>query len=175
MATDSKAKFSGLAAKLKGPRGFIVAMVFLLVVRLFFVMQEVGGSNIEVPSPTNYTPKYELQSGDAVYQDVQQLLKARETLDKSKEFATIRDLNMFDWRDVANAPQMEEKANELYNQALQLFSVGDAESLAKAQQLVNEALRINPSNQKCQDLQVRISEQLKTAAGTGATTGTATN
>ena len=74
MAGDMKAQLASLGQRLKGPRGFMVALVALLVVRILFSLKEIGGTSYTIPEPAPYMPTMDLTPESATYLNVKDML-----------------------------------------------------------------------------------------------------
>lgn len=174
MATDRKAQFSDMLQKLKGPKGFLVALIALLVIRVLLLLKEVGTGTYMVPEPRSYVPAPQLTEDSATYNDVKDLLKEKEPFSASA-YVGLGNLNVFDWKGITQQEALDRQINAKYVEAQELLRRNTPESLQQALTAINEALRISPSHQRSNDLKREIESVLgQASAATGSATTTTT-
>ena len=168
-ARDSLAK---LGQRFKGPRGFMLALILLLAVRILISVKELGGTTKTVGDPQRFTPKLILTRESETFTDVQDLLTQWPEFEQSK-FKPLADINMFDIKGIQQTEGLERQADEFYTQAFTLLRQGNPESLVRAEQLINEAFKITPRSQRIRQLRDEI-VKAREAAGVASSAGGAT-
>lgn len=125
---------------------FMIALGALLLVRLLmFLNEQTLRPSVQV-GPKPYDLKPVITEESESYAQVQALLTEWPEFDDTEYFVLAR-FNMFDPAVALDAPQLERRATEKYQQSVEAQNRGD---LDESLRLVNEALEILPSFRKAQ-------------------------
>lgn len=154
---NAKEKFEQLKFWVReNPRHtFVIVLGLLFVVRLaVFLMTSSAGFLPDVrPNRVQLTP--DITEESEVYQKVTEMLEAWPEFGQS-EYALLTEFNIFDPQQVRNANEIQQEARRRYDEALAAFYQGD---LNRAEQLVEQALRLQPSLMVGRELRDQIVAQ----------------
>lgn len=142
----------------------VIAVMYLLLLALLFMWWTESSSEGEAgPGPGTTASIPDVVSQNPNYKSVQAMLQSPD-ISKSPQIDQVRKYNMFDYKSVKEKEAIEREVNQKYVQAEQAANKGQTE---EAKRLLAEILRDSPNHLKAKELNAKLTEPSKPAAGDG--------